>query len=266
MIKKSLKKPRRVVKRRMSKMPSRFTQKSQPAPKVDTRAISKRVPEKKRNVEEAAGSCYGQAAITLSTVPYPVSRLQSMRSPFTVDREMFRKFNNFGDCPRTCGDGQFMPESDFPFYISLGPANNSPMGKRLNSPLFNSESGGYALSMNGIVGGTMWLCVGDRITISYFPGECKRRRRVLDGEDFICITADPFGGNNTSFTNDYSKNEHTQLASPSLEPEPIFGTQRIYRNSSEIVDIAPWMAYQNVFLVENTAVGTFLRIVILACC
>ena len=243
--------------------------------KVDTRAVSKK-PDEKIQVERAVcpvstmpRPIYTADMSMLSTVPYASARLQGISSPFCVDRVQLAKFNNFRvGCESTC-DATTPFQSEYPnghFLIGIGPAHNSSMGRRLNSPNFNAESGGYALSSNGIVGSTIWLCVGDQITLTYKPGECRHRRRIMDNTDYICITTDPFGGNAFSTVNQYSPDPSNPNITPSLAPEPVFGTQKIFRDSTETVFVAPWMAYQNLYIVESAAVGTFLRVVVLLSC
>lgn len=206
-------------------------------------------------------SCLSDAGMMASIVPYAASKNQALRSPFCVSRERLALFNNFNmtDCVgQGTGIGPSYPLNHF--CISHVPAHNTALGRRLNSSLFNVESGGYTLSVNGTGAAQIYLVVGDRVTFTYSPGDCRRRRRMSDEEDFICITTDRFGGGPFSFTNSFSPDPENSTYTPSLEPEPVFGTQRIYRGGTETLFVTPWMAWMELNLIESGAVGTYLRI------
>lgn len=241
--------------------------------RVDTTAFKKKH-EESRDVARAtvaANQMCDRQLDFLSIVPYASARLQTMRSPFKIDKRILAKFNNFdtGDeeCDTTCsGIGFQMKYPRGHFIIELGPATNAGLGERLNSPLFSNDSGGYALKVNGIVGATIWLCVGDLITVTYQPGDCRGTHQPQDLQDYLAITGDPFGGQPSAAFNQVSPAYTAANVVESLAPKPIFGTQKIYREQTVQFSVPPFLAFQRLFLVESAAIGTFVNVMVLNCC
>lgn len=237
--------------------------------RVDTTAFKKKNEESRdvARVTIAANQACDRQLDFLSVVPYPAARLQTMRSPFKVDKRILAKFNNFDTCDEEdCGIVFQMKYPRGHFIIELGPATNAGLGERLNSPLFSNDSGGYALKVNGIVGATIWLCVGDLVTITYQPGNCRGTSQPQDLQDFLAITGDPFGGQPSAAINQVSPYYTSANMVESLGPKPIFGTQKIYREQTVQFSVPPFLAFQRLFLVESAAVATFVNVIVLNCC
>jgi hypothetical protein len=213
----------------------------------------------------------------LSTVPFYSSRLQSMKSPFTVDKQILDQFNNMNSMNSFthggCGSGDSYcncPRFDTGnkrVTFTLGRSHDTPMGRRLNSKLFVVQSAGYQLAMNGIVGSPLWLCLGDRVDVHYCPGNARRRQNCdAQQKDYLCLSTDPFGGGPHSFTNEFDPAGYNPNFTPSLAAEPVFGTQKIFAGSTQTLAVAPWLSQGIYYMVESAAVGTFCPVIIMGCC
>jgi hypothetical protein len=222
-----------------------------------------------RQVSDTQYTSFLMRSLMPNTNDFATAAGQQISTPFElINYENLSMLNGFGavineatynsdGAPGALGN-PLLPNQ---FVVTLAPASSHPNRDYLLSPRFKGENLGYALSCNAASGRTIFLVVGQVVTIKWKPGNLRRGTSAEHGN--LVLTTNCIGGPPTNSVNSITNNPNEYLVSPAVAAAPFFGTRPIPPEDTYLLNVNEAMAYAPLYLVETQASFSVLRVVVL---